>query len=60
MGLPKWKNLPRLSKAKIAVTDYLKNATSMSMDEGKTQLLHDESPSFTAKKKFFVLNLVAN
>lgn len=46
MGLPEWKNLPRLSKAEVAVTDDSKSGTaSMSMDEGKTQLLHDESPS---------------
>lgn len=46
MGLPEWKNLPRLSKAEVAVTDDSKSGTaSMSMDEGKTQLLHDESSS---------------
>ena len=45
MGLPEWKNLPRLSKAEVAVTDDSKNETSMSMDEGKTQLLRDESTS---------------
>ena len=46
MGLPEWKNLPRLSKAEVAVTDDSKSGTaSMSMDEGKTQLLHNESPS---------------
>lgn len=46
MGLPEWKNLPRLSKTEVAVTDDSKSGTaSMSMDEGKTQLLHNESPS---------------
>ena len=46
MGLPEWKNLPKLSKSEVAVTADTKhgNSKSLGADGSKTRLLPGESP----------------
>ncbi|XP_068702243.1 streptococcal hemagglutinin-like [Montipora foliosa] len=46
MGLPEWKNLPKLSKSEVAVTADTKhgNSKSLGADGSKTHLLPGETP----------------